>query len=124
MKRISACAIYLLMALVISGCNAGRILKPHRVTIQQGNVISQKMVDRLKPGMTKSQVRFVLGNPVVDDGLDAERWDYIYTIGISGGAIHEIRMIVHFENDRLARLEGDYKPSAADAKSVGSQAAL
>ena len=105
----------------LSACTTIQFPGVHRVTIQQGNVISQQMVDRLKPGMTRSQVRFVLGNPVVDDPLDADRWDYVSTFGLSGGEISQFRLIVLFRNDRLARIEGDFKPDADQPLGPSSQ---
>ena len=110
MKRFWQRTTTLILACVIAGCGTFQFPGIHRITIQQGNVISQKMVNRLKPGMTRSQVRFVLGNPVVDDQLDANRWDYVSTFGLSGGEISQFRLIVFFENDRLTRVEGDFKP--------------
>ena len=113
-KRHWRHAALLVLACAVTGCGSVQFPGVHRITIQQGNVISQKMVDRLKPGMTRSQVRFVLGNPVVDDQLDADRWDYVSTFGISGGDINQFRLIVFFENDRLARVEGDFRPTPDD----------
>ncbi len=77
---------YFLLALLalIPGCSTYEFPGVHRITIQQGNVVTQAMINKLKPGMTKRQVQFVLGNPVVDDDLDKDRWDYIYTIDIPG----------------------------------------
>ena len=69
------------------------------------------MIDKLKPGMTKSQVRFVLGNPVIDDSLDKNRWDYIYTIQIAGGNTIRRKLILHFRNERLSYFEGDFIPT-------------
>ncbi len=69
------------------------------------------MIDKLKPGMTKSQVRFVLGNPVVDDSLDHQRWDYVYTIQIAGGEIIRKVLSVYFVEDRLSHFEGDFVPT-------------
>lgn len=111
MNRFSLCTTTLALLCAVSACTVD-FPGVHKVAIQQGNVISQKMVDRLKPGMTRSQVRFVLGNPVVDDPLDANRWDYISTFGLSGGEVNQFRLIVFFDGDRLSRIEGDYKPGA------------
>lgn len=83
----------------------------HRITIQQGNLLSQQMIDKLKPGMTKSQVRFILGNPIVDDALDKNRWDYIQTIQVAGGDMASSRLILYFREDRLSYFEGDYLPT-------------
>ena len=94
-----------------TGCSSFRFPGVHRITIQQGNVITQQMIDKLKPGMTKSQVRFVLGNPVVDDSLDREQWDYVYSIQISGGIVIRKTLSVHFIEERLSYFKGDFVPS-------------
>jgi outer membrane protein assembly factor BamE len=84
----------------------------HKVTVQQGNVITQEMIDRLKPGMTRSQVAFVMGEPVVRNSFDDDRWDYIYSLEIPGYYNEQKRVSVYFENGVLAYFTGDYAPSA------------
>jgi outer membrane protein assembly factor BamE len=82
----------------------------YRPEVQQGNVLSQEQVDSLKPGMTKRQVRFLLGTPMLTDVFHANRWDYTFTFGV-GSQPTEIRHVaVHFENDRLVRISGDMRP--------------
>ncbi len=103
--------LFIIMLLVTTSCSTFRFPGVHRINIQQGNVISQSMIDKLKPGMTKSQVRFVLGNPVVDNPLNQNRWDYIYTIAIAGGKQIRRVLILHFDQDRLSHFEGDFLPT-------------
>ncbi len=103
--------IILSIVLVIGGCSTFRFPGVHRITIQQGNVISQTMIDKLKPGMTRSQVRFVLGNPVIDDPLDQQSWEYVYTLQVGGGKIVRRVLILHFIEERLSYFEGDFLPS-------------
>ena len=74
-----------ILLVFLAGCSTFKFPGVHRITIQQGNVISQAMIDKLRPGMTRSQVRFVLGNPVVSDSLNQDQWDYVYSIQLSGG---------------------------------------
>jgi outer membrane protein assembly factor BamE len=107
MKAVLALAV----ALLIGGCSTFRFPGVHRITIQQGNVISQTMIDKLRPGMTRSQVRFILGNPVVDDSLDQTQWDYVYTIQIAGGAVTRRLLVLYFREERLSYFEGDFLPS-------------
>jgi len=97
--------------LLVCSCSTFRFPGVHRITIQQGNVISQAMIDKLKPGMTGSQVRFILGNPVVDDSLDKDQWNYIYTIQIAGGDVIRQVLVLHFRDERLSYFEGDFLPS-------------
>ena len=101
----------LAIVLALSACGSLEFPGVYKLTIQQGNIVSQEMIDRLKPGMTRSQVQFVLGNPVLADSFERDRWNYVYTIDIPGQAIIERELIIVFENDRLLRFEGDYTPS-------------
>lgn len=83
---------------------------PYKVEIQQGNFVSQEMVSQLKPGMSKEQVRFVLGTPLLTDIFHADRWDYIYWRETPAGKREQRKLAVHFDDGRLARLDGDVVP--------------
>ena len=83
----------------------------HKIDIQQGNVVDQEMLDQLKPGMDKKQVKFIMGTPVLIDPFHNERWEYIYSFR-EGGTVREQRHItLHFENDKLAYISGDIEIS-------------
>ena len=82
-------------------------ITPYKMEIQQGNFVSQAMVSQLKPGMSKEQVRFILGTPLVTDIFHAERWDYVYWREGSDGQREQRKLVVHFDKGSLARLEGD-----------------
>ncbi len=69
------------------------------------------MIDKLKPGMTRSQVRFVLGNPVLDDSLNRDRWDYVYTVQLAGDAPTQAVLQVYFVEERLSHFKGDFIPT-------------
>ena len=101
----------ILSLLVLASCTTLRFPGVHRINVQQGNVISQSMIDRLKPGMTKSQVRFVLGNPVIDDSLDENRWDYVYTVQVAGGETQRQALILFFLDNKLSYFESDLLPT-------------
>ena len=92
-------------------------MKPYRIDVRQGNYVSQEMVAQLKPGMTREQVRFVLGTPLVTDVFHADRWDYIYRFQPGKGEVQERRLSVIFENGQLARLDGDVRAEEAPPKS-------
>jgi outer membrane protein assembly factor BamE len=88
----------------------------YRPAIQQGNVVTQDQVNELQPGMTKRQVRYVLGSPMLTDVFHADRWDYAYTTG-TGSRPEEIRRVtVIFEEDRLVRIAGDLRPQPEDER--------
>jgi len=100
-------------ALLASACAVPKLPQIHKITVQQGNVITQDMVDKLQPGMTREQVAFIMGEPVVRNIFNQDRWDYIYTIRIPGRFENERRFTVFFENDALLSLAGDLAPSDA-----------
>ena len=103
-----------LLIVAVSGCTAVTdFVKPYRIDVRQGNYITQDMVSQLKPGMSREQVRFVLGTPLVSDIFHADRWDYVYRFQPGKGASQERRLTVIFEDGRLARLDGDVRPADA-----------
>jgi outer membrane protein assembly factor BamE len=79
----------------------------YRVEVQQGNILQQEMFDRLKAGMNKNQVRFILGTPAINDSFHPDRWDYVYTKSINGGRRQQTHITLYFNEDKLAYLEGD-----------------
>ena len=85
----------------------------HKVSVQQGNILNQSMVDKLKPGMTRTQVAYVMGRPVIINTFDPNRWDYVFTIEVPGQFFETTRMSLFFENDVLTHFTGDMAPSAA-----------
>jgi outer membrane protein assembly factor BamE len=93
----------------------------YRINIQQGNFLDQAAVEQVKPGMTRSQVRYLLGTPMVSDPFDKERWDYIYYLK-KGRSRHvdSRRVTVYFEADKVAKLD---KPTAAEAAAQDASAA-
>lgn len=97
------------LALTASCSNAPRIpgVTPYKIEIQQGNFVSQDMVSRLKTGMSKEQVRSVLGTPLLTDIFHAERWDYVYWREQSNGKRESRKLVVYFDGGKLARLGGD-----------------
>lgn len=82
----------------------------YKIDIQQGNIITQEMVDQLRPGMSKRQVTFVMGTPLVRDPFNQDRWDYIYSYQPGGGIRGQERITMFFENDLLVNFTGDFKP--------------
>lgn len=83
----------------------------YRQDIQQGNVVTQEAVDRLEPGMSKRQVRFLLGAPLLVDVFHDNRWDYIYRMTEGWSDTEQQHLILYFEDERLIKLEGDFRPN-------------
>jgi outer membrane protein assembly factor BamE len=97
--RILATAFFLLIAVVGVGC-------VYRINIQQGNYLDPKAVEQLSVGMTRSQVRYLLGTPMVPNAFDTDRWDYYfyYKHGRTRKA-EQAQITVYFEDDKVARIE-------------------
>ena len=100
----------LLLATVLSGCSSvPRIVNEYKIDVQQGNVLTQEMVLQLKPGLTKDQVRFILGTPVLIDVFHPNRWDYVYRLQKGNTGAVEMRKFTAFfdANEKLVRVSGD-----------------
>lgn len=82
-------------------------ISSHKTEIQQGNLVTQEMASKLRPGMTPSQVRFVLGTPLIVDPFRKDRWDYVYRFKKDGKVTEQRRLTVLFKDDRLMAVEGD-----------------
>lgn len=87
----------------------------YKMTVQQGNIITEDMVDALEPGMTKRQVRYLLGTPPLTDFFHADRWDYTYTLQRGHQDMEIKRLTLHFQEDALVRVEGDMRPDSSRA---------
>ncbi len=101
--------IILSVSLILAGCSIVPSIL-YQIDVQQGNVITQEMVEKLKPGMTKSQVRFVMGTPLVVDIFRDNRWDYIYVRQEGGELIDKQGIAIFFEEDRLTYIENNSVP--------------
>ena len=82
----------------------------YRVAVQQGNVITQEMVDRLRPGMTREQVAYIMGEPVMRNPFDQNQWDYVYTLRVRDRVDDRRKLSVIFVAGALAEIKGDFKP--------------
>ena len=102
--------------LALAGCSFPGVYK---IDIQQGNVVTQDMIDQLRPGMTRKQVRFIMGNPLLTDTFHANRWDYLYSLQPGGGERQQERVSLIFNsNDQLASLSGDFKPGVSRDEAI------
>ena len=109
----------LIVVVLLASCQAQgprlpEMLSPYRIDIQQGNVVTQDMVAKLKAGLTRSQVRFILGSPLVVDMFHADRWDYIYLLQRQNRPDERRRLTVIFDGDKLVTIEGDVVLSDRD----------
>lgn len=122
--RTTIVAAALAASLILPGCSfdslAGSV-NPHRIDVMQGNVVDQRMVSQLRRGMTREQVRFALGTPLVVDAFRQDRWDYVYLFRPGRGAAEHRVLSVFFVDDLLDRVEGDVTPAGAEATQAAEQ---
>lgn len=104
--------IITLAVLLLAGCSSVPSLL-YKIEIQQGNVITQEMVNKLKPGMTRSQVRFALGSPMISDAFHENRWDYLYRFEQRGKLVEQRKLTIFFEDDHLVRIDGSFTTPVA-----------
>ena len=95
-----------LLSILVSSCSIVDSFV-YKINKQQGNITEQKQVDKLEIGMTKEQVRFVMGTPMTIDSFNIDRWDYIYTYKPGHGEVTRNNLTVYFEDNKLTKIEGE-----------------
>lgn len=103
-----------MLGLLLNACSYLKFPGVYRIAVQQGNIIDQKKVDQLKMGMSRRQVQFVMGSPLMSDAFHEDRWDYLYQVRRGGETLRDRRFTVFFEDDKLVRYDGDYEPNDAN----------
>lgn len=119
-QSIQIAILILTATTAISGC-----IRPYKLDIQQGNVITQDLVEQVQPGMTRREVQYILGTPLVADPFHTDRWDYFYAFK-SGRAENreQGRVTVVFENDKLLRVDGKVELQTVSATKIQPPPAL
>ncbi len=114
----------------VAGCSSldgashrlASIVTPYKVDVVQGNFVSREQIEALQVGMSRQQVRDILGTPLVTSLFHAERWEYVFTIKRPGQEIQTRKLTVFFQGDQLQRFDGDTMPSEAEfVASLGSR---
>ncbi|MFO1418989.1 MAG: outer membrane protein assembly factor BamE [Methylotetracoccus sp.] len=96
----------------------------YRVDINQGNIVTQEMVNQLRPAMNRRQVTYLLGTPLLTDPFHDNRWDYVFSIEPDGEPREQRRLTLQFERDELIQLEGDYRPGATPLFESGKDSTI
>jgi outer membrane protein assembly factor BamE len=117
--RLRGAGLLLCATVLAAGCASESLVKdyvpqivtPYRIDIQQGNFVTQDMVDKLQVGQTRDQVRFILGTPLLTDVFHAGRWDYVFRSSKGWREPDKHKLTVYFENEKLARWESDVPPA-------------
>lgn len=107
--RTAAIACLALFLATTAGC-----IRPHKAPVAQGNMLKQSDIEQLKTGMTPQQVEYLIGRPILAQPFDDTRWDYVYYTRIGYREPVQKELTLHFEDGRLARIEGDFEGADAD----------
>lgn len=100
-------------ALTLTACETilNNLPGVYSIDIEQGNMIDQAMVDQLRPNMSKRQVLYIMGSPMLTDTFHERRWDYLYSDQPGGEARVQKRISLYFDGDNLIGVQGDFRPS-------------
>ena len=98
----------------LAGCGSWGFPGVYRINVEQGNIVTQEMLDQLKPGMTRRQVRYILGTPLVEDPFHQDRWEYMYMIRNGEKTLAERRLTVFFTGDTLEHFISSVPPTSKD----------
>ena len=109
-----------MLTLGLAGCGTTNWGFPYRTTIQQGNWITSEQVSQLEVGMTRDQVRFILGTPTLEDAFHADRWDYPFYNQPGYGKDELRKFTVWFKDDKLVRWSGDQQPDRQPFQKIDS----
>ena len=120
--RLSLLVFPLAGAFGLAGCESLQssenflgLITPYKVEVVQGNVVTKEQVDAVKPGLSRAQVRDILGSPLLTDLFHADRWDYVFTIRRQGTEPQSRRIVVLFDGDKMKSIEGaDELPAERD----------
>ena len=92
----------------------------YRINVEQGNVVTEEMLEQLRPGLNRRQVRYIMGTPLIEDSFRQDRWDYRYLLRNGNELLSETQLTVWFEDDELVRVEGPDAPSWDEPRSQAS----
>lgn len=123
MRYYSACLLAVAASLSLSSCTTILTNLPgvYTVDVHQGNMIDQDMVDQLRPNMTKRQVLYIMGSPMLMDYFHQNRWDYIYSAQLDGGDREQKRISLFFEDDQVVGIQGDFRPGDTPAMKASAE---
>ena len=109
----------MLLGLTMVGCSStdrtrSGFLEPYRISIPQGNYVNQQMLDQVREGMSREQVRLALGSPLLTDAFHPQRWDYIFRFQYANGETQLRRVTIRFADDRVNAIKSDPLPARDD----------
>jgi outer membrane protein assembly factor BamE len=107
MRQLMRLSFPLLLALSLGACGFVGFPGVYKIDVEQGNIVTPEMVAQLKPNMSRRQVRFILGTPLLEDPFDQSRWDYPYVKRNGQKILSESKLTVYFDGDTLMRFDTD-----------------
>lgn len=114
-RRLTARLFCAAFILTISACSI------HQLDVQQGNVITNDMTDKLKIGMDKAQVRFILGTPLISDPFHKNRWDYVFSLDSDSNKKKSTHITVFFQDNKVVKFNGTVAQKSKEASKVASK---
>jgi outer membrane protein assembly factor BamE len=111
----------ILLSLLLASCGELSVpmLSAYKMDIRQGNYVTQEMRSKIKPGMSRAQVRYVMGTPMINDVFHANRWDYVYRLEQGGELVEKQRLTLYFDGNNLSKIDDSglaVTPAAAEQK--------
>ncbi|MBC7939069.1 MAG: outer membrane protein assembly factor BamE [Chitinophagaceae bacterium] len=118
MSRLTVALLGLLATGLLGGCQSLQrtdslfgLITPYRIDIVQGNAVTREQAALIKPGLSRLQVKDILGTPLIADPFHTQRWDYLFSLRRPGAAVQRRSVVVHFDNDVVKSIEADELPS-------------
>ena len=107
------------MTVLLTACSTLEFPGVYRLAIEQGNIITGEMVAQLKPGLSKSQVEFILGKALIQDPFSPQRWDYVYNLTNADKSVDRKYLTAYFDDSgRLSRFDTNVEPVTAEDKAA------
>ena len=121
--RKSFFSVCLLISLTLMSCSTilNNLPGVYSLEIQQGNIITQAMIDQLRPGMSKRQVTYIMGSSMLDNFFHKNRWDFLYSAHPTGGEKIQQQISLFFENDQIVGIQGDFRPSTTPIPLISNE---
>ena len=107
----------LLFFLPLAGCGSWGFPGVYRINVEQGNIVTGDIVGQLKPGMSRRQVRYILGTPLIEDSFNRDRQDYVYMLRNGNRVLREERLTVYFQGDAMTRFTSSVEAAAKEPAS-------
>lgn len=123
MKTVKTHIFLFFFLLCVTGCQYFQFPGVHKINVQQGHIITLEMLEQLESGMTRPQVRYILGTPLVADIFNDDRWDYYYSLRLGTGRFYSRTLTVYFEDDAYSHYDGENlpEPKTDDDKTEASE---